>query len=88
MPFCQPIGNRSDFPYNFSIHKFRAHGGSGAANLAKAVVEACKKPSKFEFLFPLDMPVKEKIEVCFYIYILFANRYIREFVVRFMEPLE
>jgi methylenetetrahydrofolate dehydrogenase (NADP+) / methenyltetrahydrofolate cyclohydrolase / formyltetrahydrofolate synthetase len=39
-----------------------ADGGSGAKNLAKAVVEACEKPSNFRFLYPLDWPIKKKIE--------------------------
>jgi methylenetetrahydrofolate dehydrogenase (NADP+)/methenyltetrahydrofolate cyclohydrolase/formyltetrahydrofolate synthetase len=37
-------------------------GGEGGAALAEAVVAACEKPSQFEFLYPLDMPIKEKIE--------------------------
>ncbi len=37
-------------------------GGEGAVDLAKSVVEAAKKPSHFEFLYPLDVPIKEKIE--------------------------
>ena len=37
-------------------------GGEGAADLAKAVVKAASKPSNFKFLYPLDMPIKEKIE--------------------------
>ena len=39
-----------------------AKGGEGAAALAEAVVEACEKRSDFEFLYPLDIPIKEKIE--------------------------
>jgi methylenetetrahydrofolate dehydrogenase (NADP+)/methenyltetrahydrofolate cyclohydrolase/formyltetrahydrofolate synthetase/formate--tetrahydrofolate ligase len=39
-----------------------AHGGAGAVELAKAVVEACNKPSNFKFLYPLDLPLKQKIE--------------------------
>ncbi|MGD1994122.1 MAG: formate--tetrahydrofolate ligase [Anaerolineae bacterium] len=39
-----------------------AHGGDGAAKLAEAVVEACEQPSDFEFLYPLDWSIKEKIE--------------------------
>jgi len=39
-----------------------AKGGEGAIELAKAVIKACEKPSKFEFLYPLDIPIKEKIE--------------------------
>ncbi len=37
-------------------------GGEGAINLAKAVVMAAEQPSDFKFLYPLDMPIKEKIE--------------------------
>lgn len=39
-----------------------ADGGKGAKALAEAVVKAAKQPSNFEFLYPLDMPIKEKIE--------------------------
>jgi formyltetrahydrofolate synthetase len=39
-----------------------ADGGLGAKKLAEAVVKAAKKPSKFEFLYPLDISIKEKIE--------------------------
>ena len=38
------------------------HGGKGAMELAEAVVGACKKTSRFEFLYPLDWPIKRKIE--------------------------
>ncbi len=37
-------------------------GGEGALALAEAVVAASKKPVDFRFLYPLDMPIKEKIE--------------------------
>lgn len=39
-----------------------AEGGAGAVALGEAVIEACKQPSQFQFLYPLDMPIKEKIE--------------------------
>ncbi len=39
-----------------------ATGGSGAKNLAEAVVKAAEKPSNFKFLYPLDLGIKEKIE--------------------------
>jgi formyltetrahydrofolate synthetase len=39
-----------------------AEGGTGAVNLAKAVVSACEKPSDFHFLYPLELSIKEKIE--------------------------
>ncbi|MEJ5201080.1 MAG: formate--tetrahydrofolate ligase, partial [Anaerolineales bacterium] len=37
-------------------------GGEGALDLAKAVVKATEKPSNFQFLYPLDWPIKKKIE--------------------------
>ncbi len=39
-----------------------ANGGDGAMALAEAVVAACEKPSNFQFLYPLDLPIKAKIE--------------------------
>jgi formyltetrahydrofolate synthetase len=38
------------------------HGGKGAIELAEAVVAAAEKTNHFEFLYPLDMPIKQKIE--------------------------
>jgi methylenetetrahydrofolate dehydrogenase (NADP+)/methenyltetrahydrofolate cyclohydrolase/formyltetrahydrofolate synthetase len=46
-----------------------ADGGAGAAKLGEAVVKAADKPSKFQFLYPLDISIKEKIEtICKEIY--------------------
>jgi methylenetetrahydrofolate dehydrogenase (NADP+)/methenyltetrahydrofolate cyclohydrolase/formyltetrahydrofolate synthetase/formate--tetrahydrofolate ligase len=39
-----------------------ARGGDGARALAEAVVEASQEPSRFDFLYPLDRSIKEKIE--------------------------
>jgi formyltetrahydrofolate synthetase len=39
-----------------------AKGGDGATELAEAVVAACEKPSNFEFLYPLEWSIKQKIE--------------------------
>ncbi len=39
-----------------------AEGSKGATTLAKAVVGACEKKSSFKFLYPLDWPIKRKIE--------------------------
>jgi len=39
-----------------------AKGGRGGVELAEAVVRACEKPSQFKFLYPLEAPIKEKIE--------------------------
>ena len=38
------------------------HGGKGAIELGEAVMAAAKKTNHFEFLYPLDMPIKQKIE--------------------------
>jgi formyltetrahydrofolate synthetase len=40
-----------------------ADAGAGAIALAEAVVRAAEKPSDFRFLYPLDMSIKEKIEI-------------------------
>jgi formyltetrahydrofolate synthetase len=39
-----------------------ADGGAGGADLAKAVMAACEKPSNFHFLYPDNLSIKEKIE--------------------------
>jgi methylenetetrahydrofolate dehydrogenase (NADP+) / methenyltetrahydrofolate cyclohydrolase / formyltetrahydrofolate synthetase len=38
------------------------HGGKGAVELGKAVMEAARMPKKFEFLYPLESSIKDKIE--------------------------
>ncbi|MBV9230129.1 MAG: formate--tetrahydrofolate ligase, partial [Chloroflexi bacterium] len=38
-----------------------ARGSEGGQELAEAVMEACEKESHFQFLYPLDAPIKEKI---------------------------
>jgi formyltetrahydrofolate synthetase len=38
-------------------------GGKGAVALAEAVIQACEKPSNFKFLYPLELSIKEKIEI-------------------------
>ncbi len=37
-------------------------GGKGSVELGKAVMAACEKPNNFDFLYPLDISIKEKIE--------------------------
>ena len=37
-------------------------GGEGGIELAEAVVKAAEKPTQFKFLYPLDWPMKKKIE--------------------------
>jgi formate--tetrahydrofolate ligase len=38
-------------------------GGHGAAELVDAVMEACRQPSSFRFLYPDTASIKEKIEI-------------------------
>ncbi|KAK9831504.1 hypothetical protein WJX81_003430 [Elliptochloris bilobata] len=40
-----------------------ARGGEGAADLGKALAAACEQPAKFRFLYPLELSIKEKIEI-------------------------
>jgi len=40
-----------------------AHGGKGIEELAKNLVAACNTPPDFKFLYPLDIPLKDKIEI-------------------------
>ncbi|HET7800232.1 MAG TPA: formate--tetrahydrofolate ligase [Humibacillus xanthopallidus] len=39
-----------------------ADGGPGALDLAQVVTEAAEEPTDFRFLYPLEMPLTEKIE--------------------------
>ncbi len=44
-------------------------GGEGAMALAEAVIKAAEQPNHFEFLYPLELSIKEKIEkICREIY--------------------
>jgi formyltetrahydrofolate synthetase len=40
-----------------------AEGGLGSIALGEAVIAACEKPSDFSFLYPLELSIKEKIEI-------------------------
>ncbi|MBS59724.1 MAG: formate--tetrahydrofolate ligase [Anaerolineaceae bacterium] len=40
-----------------------AEGGAGAIKLGEAVMKACNSPANFSFLYQLEMPIKEKIEL-------------------------
>jgi formyltetrahydrofolate synthetase len=39
-----------------------ADGGDGAIELAEAVKEACEEETNFEFLYPLDMKLRDRVE--------------------------
>lgn len=38
-------------------------GGDGALDLADAVIDACKEPVDFKYLYPLDMPLRQRVEL-------------------------
>ncbi|KAI7881761.1 FTHFS-domain-containing protein [Lichtheimia hyalospora FSU 10163] len=40
-----------------------ARGGLGAVDLGKSVIDACEKDKKFKFLYDLDLPIENKIEI-------------------------
>jgi methylenetetrahydrofolate dehydrogenase (NADP+)/methenyltetrahydrofolate cyclohydrolase/formyltetrahydrofolate synthetase/formate--tetrahydrofolate ligase len=58
-----------------------ARGGEGARDLAAAVVEASNQPNEFRFLYPLDRPIKEKIEAV-------ANQVYRARAVEYLPAAE
>jgi formate--tetrahydrofolate ligase len=38
-------------------------GGDGALELADAVIDACEEPSEFKFLYPLEMKLRDRVEI-------------------------
>ena len=40
------------------VCRHHAQGGAGAVDLAEAVTAACQQPASFDFLYPLDLPLK------------------------------
>jgi formate--tetrahydrofolate ligase len=48
--------------YAAEVNNGFEEGGAGAAALAEAVVAAADEPSKFDFLYPLNAPIEQKIE--------------------------
>jgi formate--tetrahydrofolate ligase len=53
------IANGAD---DCQVSELWRYGSRGGVDLAKAVVRAAEKRSHFKFLYPLEMPIKEKIE--------------------------
>ena len=48
--------------YDCCVSEVWAKGGQGGLELANSVVRAAGEKSDFRFLYPLDIPIKEKIE--------------------------
>ena len=54
---CKELG------VNVALSEVWAKGGEGGVELAEEVVRLCDQPSDFRFAYPLDLPIKEKIEM-------------------------
>jgi formyltetrahydrofolate synthetase len=48
--------------YAAEVNEAFQRGGEGATALAEAVMDAAERPSDFEFAYPLDAPIAEKID--------------------------
>jgi methylenetetrahydrofolate dehydrogenase (NADP+) / methenyltetrahydrofolate cyclohydrolase / formyltetrahydrofolate synthetase len=46
-----------------AVSEHWAKGGEGAIELAEAVKEACEEKSKFKFLYPLEMKLRDRVEL-------------------------
>jgi len=47
--------------YAAEVNEAFGRGGEGATALAEAAIDAAEQPSTFEFAYPLDAPIEEKI---------------------------
>lgn len=54
---CESAGAR------VALSKHWQYGGDGALEFADAVVDACEEPNDFKFLYDLDTPLSERIEL-------------------------
>ena len=46
-----------------AVSKHWLSGGAGAEELANAVIEACEKPNEFKFLYSLETPLRDRIDL-------------------------
>jgi formate--tetrahydrofolate ligase len=49
--------------YDCCISEVWAKGSKGGIELGKSVIKAATSPKKFKFLYPLDIPIQEKIKI-------------------------
>jgi formyltetrahydrofolate synthetase len=47
----------------FAVSEHWLKGGEGAIDLAKEVIEACEEEVDFKYLYPLEMPLRQRVEV-------------------------
>jgi len=52
-----------DFGARVAVSRHWQYGGEGALDFADAVIEACNQPHDFKFLYDLDTPLRERIEL-------------------------
>ncbi len=46
-----------------AVSEHWAKGGDGAIEFAEAVKEACEEENEFKFLYPLEMPLRQRVEL-------------------------
>jgi formate--tetrahydrofolate ligase len=46
-----------------AISEVWSKGGEGGLELAEKVIQACSRPNQFKYLYPLNLPLKDKIEI-------------------------
>jgi methylenetetrahydrofolate dehydrogenase (NADP+) / methenyltetrahydrofolate cyclohydrolase / formyltetrahydrofolate synthetase len=46
-----------------AVSEHWAKGGEGALELADAVIDACEEKSQFHFLYPIELPLRQRVEV-------------------------
>ena len=49
--------------YAAEVNEAFERGGEGATALAEAAIDAAEQPSRFDFAYPLDAPIEEKIRL-------------------------
>ena len=49
--------------FDCCVSEVWAKGSKGGLDLGRAVIKAAGSPKKFKFLYPLDIPIKEKIKI-------------------------
>lgn len=47
----------------FAVSQHWLKGGEGALELADAVIDACEEPVDFKHLYPLDMPLRQRVDL-------------------------
>ncbi len=47
----------------FAVSEHWLKGGEGAFELAEAVVEACEEPVDLQYLYPLEMPLRQRVDL-------------------------